>query len=58
MAHVYSGILVSYKGNTFESVLKRWRNIEPIIQREVVQKEKGLYYIRYKYCIVTHIYGI
>ena len=36
------------KRNTFESVLMRWENLEPIIQS---QKEK------YKYHILTHIYG-
>ena len=40
------------KGNTFESVLMRWMNLEPIIQSEVSQKEKD------KYHILTHIYGI
>ena len=40
------------KRNTFESVLMRWVNLEPIIQSEVSQKEKE------KYCILTHIYGI
>ena len=40
------------KRNTFESVLMRWMNLEPIIQSEVSQKEKG------KYCILMHIYGI
>ena len=28
------------KRNTFESVLMRWTNLEPIIQCEVSQKEK------------------
>ena len=28
------------KRNVFESVLMRWRTLEPIIQREVSQKEK------------------
>ena len=28
------------KRNTFESVLIRWMNLEPVIQREVSQKEK------------------
>ena len=42
----------SIKMNTLESVLMRWMNLEPIIQSEVSQKEK------YKYCILTHIYGI
>ena len=39
------------KRNTFESVLMRWMNLEPIIQNEVSQKEKD------KYHILTHIYG-
>ena len=28
------------KRNTFESVLMRWMNLEPIIQSEISQKEK------------------
>ena len=40
------------KRNAFELVLMRWMNIEPIIQSEVSQKEKG------KYRILMHIYGI
>ena len=40
------------KRNTFESVLMRWMNLEPIIQSEVSQKEKD------KYNILMHIYGI
>ena len=36
------------KRNTFESVLMRWMNLEPIIRSEVSQKEKD------KYCILTH----
>ena len=40
------------KRNTFESVLMRWMNLEPIIQNEVSQKEKD------KYRILMHIYGI
>jgi len=40
------------KRNTFESVLVRWMNLEPIIQSEVSQKEKN------KYCILMRIYGI
>ena len=38
------------KGNTFESVLMRWINLEPIIQSEVSQKEEN------KYSILTRIY--
>ena len=44
----YSGI----KRNAFESVMMRRMNLEPILQYEVSQKEKG------KYCILTHVYGI
>ena len=40
------------KRNTFESVLMRWMNLEPIIQSEVSQKEKD------KYRTLTHIYRI
>ena len=38
------------KRNAFESVLMRWKNLEPIIWSEVSQKEKD------KYCILMHIY--
>ena len=38
------------KRNTFESVLMRWMNLEPIIQSKISQKEKD------KYCILTHTY--
>ena len=31
------------KRNTFESVLMRWMNLEPIIQSEISQKEKDKY---------------
>ena len=39
------------KRNTFESVLMRWMNLEPIIQSEVSQKEK-------RNCILKHIYRV
>ena len=29
--HTHNGILLSYKGNEFESVLERWMNLEPVI---------------------------
>ena len=38
--------------NTFESILMRWMNLEPIIQSEVTQKEKD------KYRILTHIQNL
>ena len=31
---------LAIKGNTFESVLMRWMNLEPIIHGEISQKEK------------------
>ena len=40
------------KRNTFESVLMRWMNLEPIIQSQVSQKEED------KYHILPHIYRI
>ena len=39
------------KRNTFESVLIKWMNLEPIIQSEVSQKEKDIYHF------LKHIYG-
>ena len=53
LSHIYTMEYYSaIKRNTFESVLMKWMNLEPIIQNEVSQKEKG------KYCILTQIYGI
>ena len=40
------------KKNSFESVLMRWMKLEPIIQSEVIQKDKN------QHSILTHIYGI
>ena len=40
------------KRNTFELVLMRWMNLEPIIQSKVSQKEKE------KYHVLMYIYGI
>ena len=53
VVHIYTMEYYSaIKRNKFESVLIRWMNLEPMIQSEVSQKEKG------KYHILTHIYGI
>ena len=54
MVYIHNGILLSIKWNTFESVLMRGMNLEPIIQSEGSQKEKDKYYILT--CI--YIYGI
>ena len=40
MIHIFSGILLSHK-----KVLRRWMNLETVIQSEVSQKEKNKYHI-------------
>ena len=52
MVHVYSVILLGHKRNTFESVVVKWMNLEPLLQSEVSQKQKN------KYHVLTHIHGI
>ena len=52
MAHIYNGILLSHKRNEIELFVVRWRDLEPVIQSEVSQKEKN------KYRMLMHIYGI
>ena len=52
VSNIHNEILLSHKRSTFELVLMRWMNIEPIIQSEVSQKEKD------KYRILMHIYRI
>ena len=52
VVHIHNGIYSAIKGNTFESILMRWMNLEPIIQSEVSPKEKN------KYNILTHTYEI
>ena len=44
LSYIYT-ILLSHKRNTFESVLMRWMNLEPIIQSDVTQKENDKYHI-------------
>ena len=46
------GYYSAIKRNAFKSVVMRWMNLEPIIQSEVSQKEKG------KYRNITHIYRL
>ena len=53
MWHIYAmEYYPPIKRNKFESVLMRWINLEPIIQSEVIQKEKN------QYRILMHMYGI
>ena len=40
------------KKNTFESVLMKWMQLEPIMHSEVSWKEK------HQYSILMHVYGI
>ena len=47
VVRIHSGIL---EGNTSESVLMKWLNIELVIQNEVSQKEKN------KSLVLMHIY--
>ena len=51
MVYIHNGVLV-IKMNGFESVLMRWMNLEPVIQRQVSQKKKD------KYHMLTHTCGI
>ena len=43
---------IDVKKNAFESVLMRWKKLEPIIQSEVSQKEKD------QYSTLKHIFRI
>ena len=52
VVHIHNEILLSHKKRTFESVLMRWMNLEPIKLSEVYQKEKD------KYHVLIHIYEI
>ena len=40
LIHICNGILLIIKRDSFESVLMRWMNLEPIIQNEINQKKK------------------
>ena len=48
--YIYTmGYYSAMKRNSFESVLMRWMDLEPVVHSEVSQKEKD------KNCILTHI---
>ena len=49
---IHSAVSLSYKKNTFESILMRWMKLDPIIQ--LSQKYKHQYSI----LIYIYIYGI
>ena len=44
-------MLLSFK-KELKSVLMRWMNQEPVVQNEVIRKQKDTY------CILTYVYGI
>ena len=44
VVHIHNGILSAIKRNTFESVLMRWMNLEPIIQSEVRKRKTNIMY--------------
>ena len=51
--YIYTMVYYSaIKKNAFESVLKRWIKLEPIIQSKVSQKEKN------NYCIHIYIWNL
>ena len=55
VVQIHNGILllnIAIKKNTFKAVLTKWKKLQPIIQREVSQKEK------HQYSILMHISGI
>ena len=52
LGYIYRVEYYSAIKGTYESVLMKWMNLEPIIQSEISQKEKD------KYRILMHIYGI
>ena len=51
LQYVYSVAYYSaIKRNTFDSVPRGWRNLEPTIRNEVSQKEKDRYHILMNIC--------
>ena len=53
LQYIYTMVYYSaIKKNAFESVLMKWRKLEPIIQSKVCQKEK------HQYSVLMHMYEI
>ena len=52
VVYIHMKYYSAIKKKAFESVLMRWMKLEPIIQKEVSQKEK------HQYSILMHTYGI
>ena len=49
VVHVYNGLVLSHKKDTFESVEVKWIKLELVIHSEESQKDK------YKWHILIHI---
>ena len=45
VVHIHNGIYSAIKRNTFQAVLMRWMNLEPVIQSDASQKERKILYI-------------
>ena len=56
VVHIHNGIILSYKRNAFDSVLIKWRKLEPVIQNEVSQKEKNKYRKYIHLCMYIYVY--
>ena len=42
VVHIHNGILLSYKRNAFDSVLMKWRKLEPVLQNEVGKRKTNI----------------
>ena len=45
VVHIYNGIPLNIKKNTFESILVRWMKLEPAIVSKMSEIEKQILYI-------------
>ena len=41
---IYNGLLLNHKRNTFDFILMRWMNLEPIIHSEVRKRKTNIVY--------------
>ena len=59
--YIHNGILLSHKKNEIIPSAATWMDLEIIILREVIQKEKDKYYIgkpTRSYCIDRELYSV
>ena len=50
VVHIYNRILLRQKRNEIRSFVKKWMDLETVIQSEVSQKEKNKYHILMHIC--------